>query len=359
MTETCFVIAEAGVNHNGSFERAAELVVQAAKAGADAVKFQTFKSESVVTANARKAEYQIANTHEEGNQIDMIRKLELSFDDFRRLAALSADHGIEFMSTAFDPDSLNFLVTDIGVKRLKIPSGEMTNGPYLLSCARHRLPMIVSTGMCNLQEVEAALDVIAYGLTCDDMPDGIAAVAGASKTTDGKAALQRLVTLLHCTTEYPAPVADVNLRAMDTMAAHFGLPAGYSDHTQGIVIPVAAVARGAVMIEKHFTLDRSLPGPDHAASLEPSELGEMVAAIRMVNLSLGDGRKAPAESERKNIPIARRSLVAARQIRKGDVFTEDMLFAKRPATGRSPMVFWDVVGTTSNRDYDPDDQIDG
>lgn len=357
-SDRCYVIAEAGVNHNGDLDKAAALIQHAADAGADAVKFQTFKAESVVTGNARKAEYQITNTQEDGSQIEMIRKLELSFDAFRDLAEIAERHGIEFLSTAFDGDSLKFLADDLQVRRLKIPSGEMTNGPYLLSCARIRRPMFVSTGMCTMADIAAALDVIAYGLTSDETPRGSADFAGCATGAAGAAALRETVTLLHCTTEYPTPLADVNLRAMDSMAARFGLPVGYSDHTQGISVPIAAAARGAQVIEKHFTLDRNLPGPDHAASLEPDELSAMVGAIRDVSSALGREEKAPAESELKNMPIARRSLVAARPIRKGEPVTAENVTAKRPGDGISPMGFWDMQGQPAARDYEPDEQIE-
>lgn len=354
----CYIIAEAGVNHNGSMEMAVELVKCAAVAGVDAVKFQTFKSENVVTRDATKAEYQITNTEEAGSQIDMIRKLELSFDQFRELSKVAAQEGVDFLSTAFDGESLTFLAQDIGIDQLKIPSGELTNGPYLLDCARLGLPMIVSTGMSTLDEVRAALDVIAFGLTSDADPRGVSDFHDFAITEQGRAALKDKVTLLHCTTEYPTPFEDVNLLAMDTLADSFDLAVGYSDHTVGITVPVAAVARGAMVIEKHFTLDRSLPGPDHAASLEPNELTAMVRAIRETSLALGHGDKTPAASEIKNIPIARRSLVAARSICKGEPLTTDMLTAKRPGDGLSPMQFWDVLGSPANRDYDPDDKIE-
>lgn len=354
----CYIIAEAGVNHNGSMEMAVELVKCAAKAGADAVKFQTFKSECMLTSAAKKAEYQVANTQEGGSQIDMIRNLELSYDEFRELSKVAVQNGIKFMSTAFDAQSLAFLATDICIDQLKIPSGELTNGPYLLDCARLRLPMIVSTGMCTLDDVSTALDVIAFGLTSDADPSGAADFQGLASSDKGRAALKDMVTLLHCTTEYPTPVEDVNLRAMDTLAESFGLPVGYSDHTRGITVPIAAVARGAVIIEKHFTLDRSLPGPDHAASLEPEELAAMVRSIRDVSVALGRSEKVPAASERKNIPVARRSLVAAQPISKGEILTPEMLTAKRPGDGLSPLRFWDLLGTPANSDYDLDEKID-
>jgi N-acetylneuraminate synthase len=355
--DNCYIIAEAGVNHNGSMELAAQLVEQAAAAGADAVKFQTFKAEHVVTRAAKKAAYQIENTKEDGSQIDMIRQLELSHDEFSKLSCLAATANIDFLSTAFDGESLAFLVDYLAVQQLKIPSGELTNGPYLLDCASRKLPLIVSTGMCDLEEIALALDVIAYGLTVDKPPVCLEDFSGLADSGPGRIALSEKVTLLHCTTEYPTPFEDVNLRAMDTIATRFGLPVGYSDHTRGITVPVAAVARGAITIEKHFTLDRNLPGPDHAASLEPDELKAMVQAIREVSSALGSLEKEPAKSERKNIPIARRSLVAAEPVRKGEVFTPENLTAKRPGDGVSPMRYWDTLGEVASRDYDADEKI--
>jgi N-acetylneuraminate synthase len=337
------VIAEAGVNHNGSIDRACELVDVAARSGADLVKFQTFRADAVVTATAPKAAYQERQTGG-GAQIDMLRALELDEAAHRRLIAHCAERGIGFLSTPFDEASVDLLV-GLGLKLLKVPSGELTNGPLLLHLARTGLPVIVSTGMATLAEVEAALGVLAFGYTAAATePPSEAAFAAARAGSAGRAALAERVTLLHCTTEYPAPVADVNLRAMDTLATSFGLPVGYSDHTPGIAVPVAAVARGATVVEKHFTLDRNLPGPDHKASLEPAELAAMVAGIRTVEAALGSPVKAPAPSERANIAIARRSLVALRAIRRGETLAEDAIGARRPGTGISPMRRWAVVG---------------
>ncbi|MFN0042819.1 MAG: N-acetylneuraminate synthase [Alphaproteobacteria bacterium] len=351
-----FVIAEAGVNHNGSLERARALVAAAAKAGADAVKFQTFKAEKVAAATAPKAEYQKAATGAGESQLEMIRKLELPDAAFQALAQDAVDLGIEFMSTPFDADSLDFLVRTVGMKRLKIPSGEITNGPFLLAAARAGLPLVVSTGMATMAEIEDALGVIAYGITGAAEPPGAGAFARAYAAARDR--LASLVTLLHCTTEYPAPYAEVHLRAMDTMRARFGLAVGYSDHTPGIAVPIAAAALGAVAIEKHFTMDRALPGPDHKASLEPGELGEMVRAIRVVEAALGETVKAPQPSERHNMAVARRSVVAARPIKKGEAFAPAMLDAKRPGTGISPMRHWELLGKTAPRDFAPDEAIE-
>ena len=357
MAERTLVIAEAGVNHNGSLERALALVDVAADAGADAVKFQTFKAEKLATAAAAKAEYQVSNTGEAGSQLAMLRRLELSPADHEALLAHCRQRSIRFMSTAFDADSLAFLAT-LDMPALKIPSGDITCGPLLLQAARLRRPLIVSTGMSTLADIEQALGVLAFGLTQEREPTGRADFDAAWCSAAGRAALCEHVTLLHCVTQYPAPPAAVNLRAMDTMAAAFGLPVGYSDHTLGIEVSIAAVARGASVIEKHFTLDRRLPGPDHAASLEPAELAQLVAAIRNVELALGSALKAPAAEEEVNRPVARRSLVAARTIRRGEAFTADALAVKRPGYGLSPMEFWGLLDRTAQRDYEADDLIE-
>jgi N-acetylneuraminate synthase len=358
MADRVFVIAEAGVNHNGSVDLALRLIDVAADAGADAVKFQTFRSDKVVTAAAPKAQYQSANTGEAGAQLDMIRRLELPHEDFRRLAAHAAGRGIEFMSTPFDIGSLRFLVRDLGMRRLKIPSGEVTNALLLLEAGRAGLPLILSTGMSTLDEVEAALAVIAFGMVRPHDAPALAECRAALASPDGRRALGESLTLLHCTTEYPAPIGDTNLRAMQTLRARFGLPVGFSDHTEGIAADIAAAALGATVIEKHFTLDRTLPGPDHRASLEPAALKAMVEGIRAASCALGSPIKAPTPSEIPNIPIARRSLVAARAIRKGEIFAADMIDAKRPGGGLSPMLAWSLLGTPARRDYGIDEMLD-
>ncbi len=345
------------MNHNGSLELALQLVDVAAQAGADAVKFQTFKAEALVTAQAAKADYQVTNTKEGGSQLEMLRRLELRPEDHEQLLAHCKRRGIRFMSTAFDADSLAMLAP-LGMPAIKIPSGDLTCAPMLLQAARLRQPLIVSTGMASLADIEQALGVIAFGLTSMDVPRGRADFEAAYCSEAGRAALGQFVTLLHCVTEYPAPAASVHLRAMDTMAAAFGLPVGYSDHTLGLEVSIAAVARGACVIEKHFTLDRALPGPDHAASLEPAELGQLVASIRNVELALGSSVKQPRGQEVPNRAIARRSIVAARPIAKGEVITEDMLGAKRPGTGMSPLDTWSLVGRVAGRDYAVDELIE-
>lgn len=357
MAEQVFVIAEAGVNHNGSIDLARRLVDVAADAGADAVKFQTFRAGSLVTRRAVKAAYQVTNTGAEGTQFEMLRRLELTEDDHQVLVDQCRDRGIRFMSTAFDIDSLAYLAT-LDMPAVKIPSGDITYGPMLLAAARLGRPLIVSTGMATLGDIENALDVIAFGLTRGGTPTGWSDVDSARLSREGRAALARWVTLLHCVTQYPAAPANVNLRAMDTMASAFRLPVGYSDHTLGTAVSIAAVARGATVIEKHFTLDRSLDGPDHKASLEPGELADMVQAIRSVEAALGSPLKGPGEDEIRNRSLVRRSLVAARPVKSGQTLTDADLNAKRPADGLSPMEAWDLIGQTAARAYETDDPVD-
>ena len=319
--QPCFIIAEAGVNHNGSLEMARQLVDAAARAGADAVKFQTFKAEKVIAPQAPKAAYQLQTTGTGESQLDMVKRLELSFDAFRELYVYCQDKGIRFMSTPFHEESVDFL-DELNVAVFKVPSGEITNLPFLAHVARKGKPMIVSTGMSNLGEVEAAVRTIEETGNHD-------------------------LVLLHCVSNYPADPADVNLRAMQTMAAAFGVPIGYSDHTLGIEVALAAVALGACVIEKHFTLDRSLPGPDHRASLVPNELFTLVRAIRTVEMALGHGRKEPAASEANTAAVTRRSLVAARDIRAGTTLTEELIAIKRPGTGLPPATRPYLIGRTA------------
>ena len=333
-TPHTIIIAEAGVNHNGSIDTAIEMVRKAAEAGVDYVKFQTFKAESLVSASAPKARYQKENCEGDESQLDMLRKLELTESDFIRLSEVCRTHGVGFMSTPFDMESINFLAT-LDMDFWKIPSGEITNLPYLRRIASAGGRVILSTGMSTLSEVEEAVNVLRQG--------GVA-------SSD--------IYLLHCTTQYPTPFEAVNLRAMDTLRSLGCAGVGYSDHTQGITVPIAAVARGAVIIEKHFTLDRNMPGPDHKASLNPDVLRQMVTAIRETELSLGHAEKAVTESERPNIAIARKSIVASRKIMKGELLTDSNLTAKRPGTGLSPMMWDQVTGTIAIRDFEPDEAIE-
>ncbi len=346
------IIAEAGVNHNGDEKLAFQLVDEAFAAGADIVKFQTFKAKNLVTAQAQQAEYQVTNTGKQESQLAMLSRLELSYEAHHQLVAYCAKLGIEFLSTAFDSESLDFLVNDLKLTRLKIPSGEITNAPLVLQHARTGCDLIVSTGMATLADIETVLGVIAFGYTAsvDTLPS-IDAFQAAYFSEAGKKALKAKVTVLHCTTEYPAPLADINLRAMDTLAAAFGLPVGYSDHSEGIIVPIAAVARGAVLIEKHFTLDKEMEGPDHKASLDPVELKSMVQAIRAVELTLGDGIKGPRPSEIKNKAAARKSIVAARDIAAGQIIQADDIAIKRPGTGESPSKFWQIQGKPASKAY--------
>jgi len=354
------IIAEAGVNHNGDEKFAFKLVDAAYEAGADIVKFQTFKAKKLVTHTAKQCEYQIQNTGREESQLDMLSRLELSYDFHHELVKYCIELGIEFLSTAFDEDSLAFLVNDLGLKKLKIPSGELTNAPLVLQHAQTGADLIVSTGMATLAEVETALGVIAFGyLAQPEISPSLEAFQAAYFSSEGQKLLKEKVTVLHCTTEYPAPMVDINLKAMDTLANAFNLPAGYSDHSAGIEIPIAAVARGATVIEKHFTLDKSMEGPDHKASLEPGELKSMVSAIRNVELAIGDGVKGPRPSEIKNKAIARKSLVAAKNIAEGEIFTEENLQVKRPGNGLSPYNFWELLGQKSTASYQEGELVSG
>lgn len=357
MSKRTFLIAEAGVNHNGSLDMALQLVDVAANAGADAVKFQTFRAMSLVTTNAPQAKYQTVNMKESETQLTMLERLELSEESHLKLVKHCHQVGIHFMSTAFDVESLAFLAK-LDVPALKIPSGDITCAPLLLNAARLHIPLIVSTGMSTLADIENALGVIAFGLTTDREPTGRNDFIEAYSSLAGQEALSKYVSLLHCVSQYPAPPSSVNLRAMDSMAQCFKLPIGYSDHTLGIEVSLAAVARGATIIEKHFTLNRKLPGPDHAASIEPDELNQLVTSIRNIESSLGNGLKAPNAVEEDTSQVARRSLVAARPISRGEFITSNDLAFKRPGYGLSPMEFWDVVGRQAVHDFAVDELIE-
>jgi len=353
------IIAEAGVNHNGDEKLAFELVDAAYKAGADIVKFQTFKAKKLVISSASQADYQVKNTRKQESQLAMLSRLELSYEVHHKLLAYCNNLGIDFLSTAFDSESLHFLVNDIGLKTLKIPSGEITNTPLVLKHAQTGCNLIVSTGMATLAEVETVLSVIAFGFISDtNITPSNEAFQAAYFSEAGQKVLKEKVTLLHCTTEYPTPMADINLKAMDTLASAFALPVGYSDHSAGITVPIAAVAKGATLIEKHFTLDNKLPGPDHKASLEPEELIAMIKAIRATEIALGDGIKGPRPSELKNKPIARKSLVAGGEIQKGDIFNENNLTVMRPGTGLSPSQYWQYLGESAQKEYRAGELID-
>ncbi len=329
-----FIIAEVGVNHNGSLEFAKKMIDMAAWAGADAVKFQTFSADNLVTRNASKAQYQIETTPQSESQYEMVKRLELDLNAHKELMTCCREKGIEFLSTPFDLPSID-LLNGLGLQTFKIPSGEITNLPYLRKIGAFGKGLILSTGMSDLGEIEDALNVLEE--------------AGTPRSR---------ITVLHCNTEYPTPFQDVNLKAMQTIAVAFPrVEVGYSDHTLGIEASIAAAAMGASIIEKHFTLDRNLEGPDHKASLEPDELKAMVIAIRNVELALGDGIKRPSPSETKNIPLARKSIVAARNIHKGEVFSEENITVKRPGMGISSMRWDEVVGQKANCDYRKDSLI--
>ena len=332
--KSTLIIAEAGVNHNGSIKMAKQLIDVAADAGADFVKFQTFKADSLVTKKADKADYQKKLTQKDESHFEMIRRLELDKSAHKELISYCIQKNIQFLSTAFDIESVN-LLSELDIKIYKTPSGEITNLPYLRHIGGLGKPVIMSTGMATLDEVRAAMNLlIDAGLNKKDL------------------------TILHCNTEYPTPMNDVNLRAMLTIRDELNVKVGYSDHTLGIGIPIAAVAMGATVIEKHFTLDCNLPGPDHAASLEPDELKSMVNAIRNIEKAMGHGIKKPSSSEKKNIPIARKSIVAKTSITIGEIFSEDNLAVKRPGSGISPMEWENVIGKVSEKSYAADDLID-
>lgn len=334
MTNKTLIIAEAGVNHNGDLDRARQLIDAAAEAGADLVKFQTFNADRLVTRDAEKAKYQTKTTDREESQHGMLRRLELSVDMHKDLIAHCSKRNIGFFSTAFDLESVDLLV-ELGQDHFKIPSGEITNLPYLRRIGERGQAVILSTGMASLGDIEAALEALEQ--------------AGTPRAS---------ITVLQCTTEYPTPMEDVNLRAMQSIARAFDVAVGYSDHTKGIEVAIAAVAMGASIIEKHFTLDRNLPGPDHKASLEPAVLTSMVTAIRNIEIALGDGIKRLSSSEAGNMAVMRKSLVSSQAIRAGEVFTDRNITVKRPGTGISPMLWDEVVGRKATRDFAADELIE-
>ncbi|KAB2953624.1 N-acetylneuraminate synthase [Heliorestis acidaminivorans] len=355
-----YIIAEAGVNHNGSLEKALQLVDVAVSAGADAVKFQTFKAEKQVTYQAPKASYQMNRTDKSESQWEMLKKLELDREAYLVLKAYCHEKKIDFLSTPFDIESLQYLAFDLGVSLLKLPSGEITHGPLLLNSATTGLPIIISTGMSKIGEIEEALSILAYGYLegkKDRKYPSLDDLEKAYLSAEGQALLREKVTLLHCTSEYPAPFNQINLKAMDTLRSAFNLSVGYSDHSTGIAVAIAAVARGATVIEKHFTLDKNMLGPDHQASLEPDELNELVKAVRQVEKAIGSSLKTITSSEIRNRDVARKSLVASQSILAGEVFTEENLTCKRPGIGISPMQYWQWLGKIAQTDYKKDDLI--
>ena len=334
MKARCLVIAEAGVNHNGELAIAKALIDAAADAGADLVKFQTFSAEALATAQANLAHYQSVNIGRAPTQLEMLRQIELRHEDHESLIAHCKSRGIGFFSTAFDIDGLN-LLHRLGAERYKVPSGEITNLPYLRHVASFGMPVILSTGMSDMGEIEEAIDAM-----------------------ESEGLSRNLLTVLHCNTEYPTPLKDVNLNAMISIRSAFGVEVGYSDHTLGIEVPIAAVTLGATVIEKHLTLSREMSGPDHKASLEPTEFAAMVQSIRNIELAMGSGIKRPSDSERKNIAVARKSLVAIAPIRSGEQFSDGNVGAKRPGNGISPMRWDEVVGRITRRDFAVDELIE-
>ena len=358
MSDPVFIIAEAGVNHNGDDQLAFDLVDAAAAAGADAVKFQTFTASALATQAAPKAVYQVRTTGDAESLFAMLKKLELSRDMHIALQTRCAEKGIAFLSSPFDRQSLRFLVDDLGLETIKIPSGELTNGPLLVDAARAGVKLILSTGMSNLDEIKAALEFLAFAMlepTGDPTPS---ACAKHDESQRGRDILLERVTLLQCTTDYPTLPEMANLAAMQTFRDAFGLKVGFSDHTDGTVVPIAAAALGACIVEKHFTLDRSLPGPDHEASLEPQDFAALVSAIRDVEVAIGTGVKVPFPTERTNIPVARKSLVALVDIDENTVFDETNLGIKRPGDGVSPMQYWTYIGTPAQRRYAAGEKIE-
>jgi N-acetylneuraminate synthase len=355
-TPHTLIIAEAGVNHSGSLETALALVDAAADAGADIVKFQTFNAGSLAARSAKKADYQQRTTEASESQLAMLQRLELPQSAHHALIAHAKQRGIDFLSTPFDHQSLEFLLS-LKLPRIKIGSGDLTDAPLLHSVARAGATLILSTGMATLGEIEEALGILAHGYSGNHGAPGIAAFRAAWRDAAARQRLAEHVSLLHCTTEYPCWPSGVNLAAMTAMRSAFHLPVGYSDHTDGIEVSLAAVALGAGIIEKHLTLNRRAEGPDHAASLEPDDFKRLVAAIRNIEAALGDGVKAPQDSEIRNIPVARKSIVAARPLKAGEILGPADIVAKRPGSGRSPIEYWSLIGTAATGNYDTDDQL--
>jgi len=351
------IIAEAGVNHNGDLDLARRLIDSAAHSGADIVKFQTFRARSLASPSAEKAKYQFEGTSKGETQLRMLEQLELPQSWHAELIEHSKDMGIRFASTAFDSASLDFLA-NLDLPFLKIPSGEITNSPLLLRFARTGQELILSTGMSRLGEVEEALATLAWGYSQESQPSGPDDIWQNWSVKSNRDSLLGKVTLLHCTSSYPAPLESVNLNALDTLRSAFGLPVGYSDHTQGQVASLAAVSKGASVIEKHFTLDRTMRGPDHKASLEPNELFEFVRAIRDIEIALGDGTKVPQASEFDTMQVARQRLVAAEPIRAGQVFTENNLTTSRSKSGILPTQIWSLIGLMATKDYEAGEEIE-
>ncbi|MCY9692553.1 N-acetylneuraminate synthase [Paenibacillus alginolyticus] len=352
-----FIIAEAGVNHNGSLDMAKELVRVASEAGADAVKFQTFKAEKLLSKSTPKATYQLKSTSGDESQYEMIKKLELSEESHFELLDYCKNLNIQFISSPFDLQSARFLAETLKLDIIKISSGELTNAPMLLYLAQQNKNIILSTGMSTLTDIEDALGVLAFGYSMKEQEPSLKAFRSAYYSEEIYKKLYQRVSILHCTTEYPAPVHEINLNVIPTLKMAFKLNVGFSDHTEGLAAPIASIALGARVIEKHFTLDRNLPGPDHKASVDPSELKKLISEIRNVEKALGDGIKKPFPSEIENIKVARKSLIASKPIKAGELFSEDNIEVKRPGTGKSPLNYWDILGAPASRNYDADEVI--
>lgn len=359
---SCIIIAEAGVNHNGSEEMAYQLVDAAKKAGADIVKFQVFKAEKLANKNAKQAQYQVENTQKQESQLAMLKGLELSFESHQRIHAYCQQQGIEYLSTAFDDDSLLFLTESLKLSTLKLPSGELTNAPFVLKHALTGCNLIVSTGMATLDEIEFALSIIAFGFLAHynvvNVELSEQAFKQALASEEGRKLLKEKVTLLHCTTEYPAPFDEVHLNAMALLRDTFDIPVGYSDHTKGIAVSLASVTLGANILEKHFTLDKNLPGPDHKASIEPNELADLVSGSKEISKALGNRIKIPSTSEQKNIAVARKSIFAKHNIKKGQMISEDDLIVQRPGDGLSAKYYYQILGRQADKDYFAGESLD-
>jgi len=355
-----YVIAEAGVNHNGDIDMALELIEKAAEVGADAIKFQTYKAENLVTKQAKKAEYQSKATGSENTQLQMLKDLELEYEDHFQLMDCCKDTNIDFLSTAFDIDSLRFLSNDLQLGTLKIPSGELTNSPILIEFAKTGCEIIISSGMSDIEEIGDALGALAFGFLYgnnEKFQPSRTIFNETLKTKESQLYLSEKVTLLHCLTEYPAPTDEINLNAIQTLRNIFNIRVGYSDHTEGVLASLIAVSHGATIIEKHLTLDKNLPGPDHKASLEPEEFKLLVDQIRLTEKMMGDGKKRLMPSELKNVANARKSIIASSKINKGETFTHENLSIKRPGSGVSPIYYWDLLGAKAEKNYEVDDLI--
>ena len=356
-----YVIAEAGVNHNGDLDMAFKLVEKAAEVGADAIKFQTYKAEKLVTKEATKAEYQSKATGSDDTQLQMLKDLELKYEDHFKLIDHCRQRNIDFLSTAFDIDSLKFLSNDLGLGTLKIPSGELTNIPILIEFAKTGCEIIISSGMSDTDEIRDALGALSFGFLQrneEKLQPSRNIFTEILRKNESQQYLSQKVTLLHCLTEYPAPIDEINLNAIQKLRDIFNIRVGYSDHTEGILASLIAVSHGATIIEKHLTLDKNLPGPDHKASLEPEEFKLLINQIRLTEKMMGDGKKRLMPSEVKNVENARKSIIASSKINKGETFTHENLSVKRPGSGISPIYYWDLLGMKAERDYETDDLIE-